>query len=271
MLGYETSTEADPNAIAALELGYDASAESIFAYVVLHKGESEARAYYHKNPTMDLQKPAKNGILLPRACAMNVAWAIDFLLHLPGIEPNAIDGRGCTALSRAALEDRAHLVRLLLEDPRVRANQANYPTMNPLYEAVSWGSNEIVELLMASGKPLGPMPWEAFQDYNPPGLPALLEQYEADPLGTTLRMRRKHNFRAPAAQLFALIVYLCDDYFRLRPATRTTPAARFAFVASRLPMELQMRLCNLAAGFEDHTIPQADVERGFMVMARVMR
>lgn len=271
MLGFETSGEEDPNAIAAMELGYDTSPESIFVYIVLHKSEAEARAYYHKHPTMDLQKPAKNGILLPRACAMNVAWAIDFLLHLPGIEPNAVDGRGCTALAKAALEDRAHLVRLLLEDPRVRANQANYPTMNPLYVAASWGSNTVVELLIASGKSLGSIPWEAFHDYNPADTLDLLEQYEADPRGTTLRMRRKHNFRAPAAQLFALVVYLCDDYFRLRPATRATSAARFAFVASRLPMELQMRLCNLAAGFEDHTIPQADVERGFMVMARVMR
>jgi len=59
-----------------------------------------------------------------------------------------------------------------------------------------------------------------------------------------------------AADIFALIVFLCDNLLQLKPAltttttaeTNPTAASRFFAIASQLPMELQMVLSHRAVG-----------------------
>lgn len=67
-----------------------------------------------------------------------------------------------------------------------------------------------------------------------------------------------------SAEVFALAVLHCDDYLALKSAEQTGNnenhqiAARFFQVASRLPMELQMVLCNRLYGLERTLIPAKD-------------
>jgi hypothetical protein len=51
---------------------------------------------------------------------------------------------------------------------------------------------------------------------------------------------------------FALVVGLnpCDDYLLLRPENLTNESHRFFTIVTSLPMELQMRICNITADLE---------------------
>ena len=71
---------------------------------------------------------------------------------------------------------------------------------------------------------------------------------------------------ALATEVFALIVFLCDDLLLLKPASHPaadTAAARFFAVASKLPMELQMILCHRVVGSMKQNILRKDSEAAF--------
>ena len=48
--------------------------------------------------------------------------------------------------------------------------------------------------------------------------------------------------------MFAQVVFLCDEYVRAKAESGDNDAARFFTIASKLPMELQMVLCNRLFG-----------------------
>jgi hypothetical protein len=70
-----------------------------------------------------------------------------------------------------------------------------------------------------------------------------------------------------AAELFAMTVFLCDDYLRIKEptASSTTSAGcvRFFNIISTLPMELQMVLCYRVCGLSKETILSRDSEPAF--------
>jgi len=76
-----------------------------------------------------------------------------------------------------------------------------------------------------------------------------------------------------AAEVFALIVFLCDDLLQLKPAFAATfspPGAfRFLTIAAKLPMELQMVLCRRAVGSTKQNILRKDSEAAFKSLATV--
>ena len=72
-----------------------------------------------------------------------------------------------------------------------------------------------------------------------------------------------------SAELYAVIVFLCDDLLQLRPASRAA-ATRFFFIASKLPMELQMILCHHVVGSDKQNILRNDSEAAFKSLARTL-
>jgi len=76
-----------------------------------------------------------------------------------------------------------------------------------------------------------------------------------------------------ATEVFALIVFLCDDLLQLKPASPPATAAtalRFFAIAKRLPMELQMILCYHVVGSTKQNIPRKYSEIAFKVLARIL-
>ena len=63
-----------------------------------------------------------------------------------------------------------------------------------------------------------------------------------------------------APDLFAIAVLSCDGYLQPRCNPGLVRLLRFFNIASRLPMELQMVLCNRAAGSARNNIPSHHVE-----------
>jgi len=81
------------------------------------------------------------------------------------------------------------------------------------------------------------------------------------------------------AELFAVIVFLCDDLLKLvEPSTEavvassaettTGLAVRFFLMAKRLPMELQMMLCHRLQGSAKDHILSKDSEEAFKLLAQ---
>ena len=75
-------------------------------------------------------------------------------------------------------------------------------------------------------------------------------------------IQRKHGcgYLCFAPDLFAIAVLSCDGYLQPRCNPGLVRLLRFFNIASHLPMELQMVLCNRAAGSARNNIPSHHVE-----------
>ena len=85
---------------------------------------------------------------------------------------------------------------------------------------------------------------------NAPLIANLLESFEADPVTTRQQLKELPELRDPfISDLFALVIFLCDDLLVVNAASSLNfKAARFFEMSRRLPMELQMMLCNRVFG-----------------------
>jgi len=100
-----------------------------------------------------------------------------------------------------------------------------------------------------------------------PEIFSLLSEQQADPMGCRRKIRTELELPAhPAAELFALTVFLCDEFVRhKRRPKRTAPtgSTRFLMIASKLPLELQMILCYHVVGSTRQNILVKDSEEAF--------
>ena len=73
-----------------------------------------------------------------------------------------------------------------------------------------------------------------------------------------------------AAEMFALVVFVSDGLLQIRDTASSPPAARFFKIARKLPLELQMVLCQLVMGSPKETIPGKESEAAFRELARML-
>ena len=158
----------------------------------------------------------------------------------------------------------------------------------PLWWATRLGHSEVIEWLVASGRDLGDVEnqkgrhWRG-HEYTALGIARkeegdivlLLERFIANPFQTRHELRVKLGMLDElAAEVFALIVFLCDDLLQLQPASHpasdTSAAARFFAIAKKLPIELQMILCRGVVGSTKQTILHRDSEAAFKSLARIL-
>jgi len=105
---------------------------------------------------------------------------------------------------------------------------------------------------------------------------SVLERFIANPAQTRHELRVKLGvLDALASEIFALAVFLCDDFLQLRAAPlasaiTTSAATRLFVIAQKLPMELQMILCHRALGSMKQNILHKDSETAFKDLARIL-
>jgi len=101
---------------------------------------------------------------------------------------------------------------------------------------------------------------------------ALLQRFKENPGETRFRVRRELGLIDQlAAEVFAIVVFVCDGLLQVSQSTNAaTPAARFVFIASQLPLELQMVLCCRLAGSLKENIRGEDSEAAFMWLAKMI-
>jgi len=92
---------------------------------------------------------------------------------------------------------------------------------------------------------------------NGPLIAALIDSFDLDPVHTRQQLREHPELRDSfISNLFALVVFLCDGLLTVGAESPThQKAARFFKIAKRLPMELQMIMCNCVFGSgKDHVL-----------------
>jgi len=74
-----------------------------------------------------------------------------------------------------------------------------------------------------------------------------------------------------AAEVFAQIIFVCDDLLKIKQTEVPTAAGRFFAMAKLLPMELQMILCHrVVESKKDYYILSSDSEGAFKKLAKVL-
>jgi len=200
------------------------------------------------------------------------------LLRHPGVDLNEPNHVGQTLAHYAVQAGREGILRRLLRHPRVDFSRQTTSGRTALMYAAFIGNEASVRTLLASGRDLGDLAWFGnraddvqfgYQDDVSRGITDLLRQFDEDPIVTRHMLRLLPNLirnwpEAAAAELFALVVLLCDGYLHLAGTISLHPeTARFFRMSNRLPLELQMVLALRARRLAHDIISTLDSEPAF--------
>lgn len=235
---------------------------------------------------------------LYRASGHNWPAIVEYLLRNPRTLVNQQMAEGASPFFIACQGGWKDIVILLLADPRVDVELPDDHNSSPLWMAACYGQLLIVQLLLASGRHLNPNSVSTFNDMTPAqsarwavrqpewGMvgdsPAnrraygavigdLLDEFDRNPVQVRLRLRRLPGVREPfIGRAFALIVFLTDGFLRIRGDSHDgfSLEERFFDISSKLPLELQMVLCNRMFGSPNDIILVRDSEPGFRWLSR---
>ena len=250
------------------------------------------------NRSVDINQPDRDGWTeLHHAVYSSPLEDVKVLLAFPGITVNARTNTGSTPFAISCLKGRVPVVQLFLKDSRVDVTLADDSGCTPLWMSSYFGILEVVEWLIASGRDLGDLnkkgkeKWGEGKKYstfeiarNYPEVLSLLERFQANPMQTRHEVRLKLGLQDElAAELFAVIVFLCDELLRLKPvaspssskpssstAAAAAAAIRFFVIAQRLPMELQMILCYRVVGSMRQNLKSNASEEAFKSLAKIL-
>jgi len=100
---------------------------------------------------------------------------------------------------------------------------------------------------------------------------SLLRQFTANRKKIQFELREELGLPGSRpSELFALIVFLCDDLLKIKQRKTQTAATKFFAIAASLPMELQMVLCHRVVGSKKDNILSRDSELSFKKLAKVL-
>jgi hypothetical protein len=267
-----------------------ASVEQQIKEKIVNLHEDEAVTLLRAHPDLDVNwKDEWGWTALHRACRTGHVKVVKLLLVHAAIGVNIQTEYGSTPFLLSCFNNHVSVVQLLLKDPRVNINLADHYGCAPLWRASSRGYLGVVALLIASGRDLGDLNQKGSygnnEDYTAlevarknhhTEIGSLLERFMANPELTRHQVCVKLGLPdAFAAEVFSLIVFICDDLLQLKTtsiANRTAivNAARFFTITSKLPMEVQMIVCYHVGGSMKHNILRKDSEPAFKSLARTL-
>ena len=206
-----------------------------------------------------------------------------FLAH-PDINVNVRNLYASTAFLIACANGKVEVVKLLLRDPRVDINLPDKDGCTPLWYASQNERTEVIKWVIASGREINPamkVKWvgqgssaiEIARARSKAEVVSLLERFTRSPALTRHEVRVELGLAdKDAAELFAMTVFLCDDYLRIKEPNASDGAhlsgtARFFNTIKRLPMELQMVLCYRVYESAKQNIKSKDSEAAFKSLA----
>jgi len=104
---------------------------------------------------------------------------------------------------------------------------------------------------------------------NGPLCADLIDEYERDPVAVRHRLRRQPGLRESfIAHLFALVVFHSDSFVVINERLAHSDTQRFFRICTRLPLEVQMIICNQAFGSPKDIILSRDSEPCFQLLDR---
>ena len=105
------------------------------------------------------------------------------------------------------------------------------------------------------------------------GMVRLLKRFKNNPEETRFEVRIGLCWHAEAAaEIFALVVFVSDGLLEIRNPDLATAeqASRFFFIATQLPLELQVVLCFRLVGSAKEVISGRDSEAAFQALAKLL-
>jgi len=264
--------------------------EMLLAEACYHGFTAEVQELLATHPGFDINLPVahKDKTALHVASRAGRSAVVKLLLAHPAINVNVLSSEGDTPFALSCKYRKLPIVQLLLKDPRVDVTLADYLECSPFWWSAICGC-EVMEWLIASGRGLGDLNKKGkFLSFEDTALEiarrlgfkvTLLERFMANPTQTRHEVRMKLGVLDElAAEVFALMVFLCEGLLQLRPAISTAAtsnpeglgAIRFFTIAKRLPMELQMVLCHYVIGSTRQNILSKDSEAAFKSLAGIL-
>jgi hypothetical protein len=191
-------------------------------------------------------------------------------------------------------------VKVLLKNSRVDINMDDDNGCTPLWSASYYGHVEVIKWMIALRGDEVDLEkkgeyWEDGEEYttieiarerNVTEVVALLERFMKNQAQTRHEIRVELGLvDENAAELFAMIVFLCDDFLRIKEPssassssssttgatldTATAITATWFFkISKKLPMELQMVLCYRVFGSGKENIKSRHSEAAFKHLAK---
>ena len=201
---------------------------------------------------------------------------INHLVKCPLLNVNKLDGQGRTPLQLACDTKNPHLVKALLRSPTIDIDLKRLHSIHTFVtDAIKGCKPEMLELFMAKRtstldfSKFIPVPTYATAVDIDGKIHRLISEYLEDPEAMILKLRWKQQYpELMAATLFWAVVFLCDGYMDFRQIPSTGPPInyrkgklrKFLRIVQRLPMELQMIMCNRALGLSRDLIPSNERE-----------
>ena len=242
-------------------------------------------AFFEEHPLFDVNAPLdpSNWTALHTASAYGHTEIVNFLLKMKDIDPNRLTESGDTAIILSIMfMGNIDTNKMLLRDSRV--NDVVDKGQTILWYAVKKEDVHLIKWIIilrhkdmmdlekrgrnwANNKEYTPI--EFAEALNRNDIRDLLTRFSRDPV----RCRHEVGLdlgitNAKVADLFASLIFLCDNYTSLEnELPQTSNPSRFFAIAKKLPMELQMLICHRVYGSAKEIIKSTDSEPAFMALA----
>ena len=258
---------------------------SIDNYDSMHEffkhGSIDELVDFIKNTTTD-----KNTIL--RVVVMSDrAEILPTVLKLNGVDVNH-EYAGTNMLTLAVKNWCMETMKILLRDSRVDVNKPDSDGRTPLWWMSFYGNVEMIKWMIASGREINldkkgewddqnMTPIEVAKDMYKTKVVSLLERFSENQEQTRREIRKELGLgKSDAAEVFATIVFLCDDFLSLKldaessegESAKQQRARKFFMMTKRVPMELQMKISNNTSFFSDDIVPTRLSEPAFKKIAK---
>jgi hypothetical protein len=222
--------------------------------------------------------PENNGrSALSLACVNNHPKITSILLAHPEIDVNQKNALGFTPFATTCSRGNLACARLLLEDQRVKLNEPADRT-TPLLCIAYYGRLEILKYWITSGREMDlgesgnlindSIKKAKFRKHVE--VLSILEKVRDCPDDIRNEIRIELGwYHEKAAKHFSLLIFLCDGLLGIK-GDDNSKTGRFFKIAKKLPLEIQMILCQRLAGSMLENIPFEFRESEFKKLAKLL-
>ena len=256
---------------------------TLFSYA----GTNQVKTFLLDNPAFNVNE-ALDGMgwtALHHVCRNDHHEIVSVLLVHLDVDVNLKDNNGWTPFLLACLSGNVEVVKVLLRDSRVNINMDDdlggtalwYASYNRYIEVIKWMNALRGDELDFDKKGRS---WDGEKECtaieiarhcNNREVVSLLEKLVEDPTQTRYEIRAELGIREhQSAELFATIVYLCDDHLEVKQTNLENEPERFFSITKRLPMELQMIICHRVYGSCKDAVLKKDSELAFSHLGLIL-
>jgi ankyrin repeat protein len=271
--------EEDPERIG--DINRPNKSEETPFWVACQQGNTEVVRILLKDRRIDVSKPNKDNVTpFSKACEKGHFEIVRLLLQNSNVDVNFPNKTQATPFFIACQTGNIEIAKMLLQSHRVRVNQPNEEGQTPLWiacdssrsvQVVRWifalASHVDTQARMVASNKKGSDKTAAewAKENNLSQAAEFIEQYEKDPIGYPRHLRNTLGVFGDIAEIFALIVLFSDQYFKTKidapDLLESEQAKKFFLIAQKLPIELQMVLCNRAGGVARNLIPAVQTDK----------